>query len=152
MMSGGWPGQLVWMMTWTSEISGKASSGMFRIEKIPASTSRRIPVKTRKRLRAHHSIHREITLHSSFCVHRELLGGHGLAVLLRHDRRLPGAAILQVAAAFVQAAALVFELDHGAHRRHAHGGHGGHKESDRDLGAGHRRAVLSQLDAERVPA
>ena len=49
---------------------------------MPASTSRSVPVKTRKRLRAHQSIHREIMLHPSRRVDAELLAGDGLAVLL----------------------------------------------------------------------
>src|SRR5581483_3894593 len=61
MMLGGSPSQFVWTMTCTSEMSGRASSGMRLIDQMPANTSRATPVNTRKRFRAHHSIVRLIT-------------------------------------------------------------------------------------------
>src|SRR5438132_1586726 len=57
------------MITCTSEMSGRASRGIWRIDQIPASVSRSTPVKTRKRLCAHHSMIREITLHTSRGIH-----------------------------------------------------------------------------------
>src|SRR5467141_707121 len=50
------------MITCTSEMSGRASSGTCPMDQIPASVSRSTPVKTRKRLWAHHSMIREITI------------------------------------------------------------------------------------------
>ena len=53
-------------------------------------------MKTRKRFRAHQSIHREITLHPSRGVHAQLLAGDRLPVLFGDDRDLPCSAALQV--------------------------------------------------------
>src|SRR5882724_9383110 len=89
MRLGGCPAHGVCTMTCTSEISGKASSGIRRRDQIPASTSSSVPVNTRKRFCAHQSIQREITLHSSRGVHAELFAGENLAVLLRKNRSLP---------------------------------------------------------------
>src|SRR5215471_16882637 len=99
---------------------------------MPASTSMSVPVKTRKRLRAHHSIHRAITLHPSRRVDAELLVGYGLPVLLRDDRDLPGAAAAELPRSFVEAVTLVRTFDVGAHGRHSHGWHGCHEEVHRD--------------------
>src|SRR6266436_9085132 len=90
-------------MTSTSEISGKASSGMRRSPKMPASTRNSVPVKTRKRFRAHQSIHRAITLHSSRGVHTELFAGDSLAVFPRHNRDLPSSTAFKLAGTFVDA-------------------------------------------------
>src|SRR5487761_2079903 len=107
-------------------MSGSASSGMRRIAQIPAITSTKVAVNTRKRLRAHQSIHRAITLHTSRGGHRELFTPDGLAVLPRQDGDLPRSAALEPARTFVGAASLFRQIDLRAHARHAHGGHGGH--------------------------
>src|SRR2546422_4935804 len=90
MMLGGSPVHRECIITSTSEMSGNASSGMRRRAQIPASTSRSVPMKTRKRFRAHQSIHREITLHASFGVHRELFGAEHLPAATHDDADLPG--------------------------------------------------------------
>src|SRR5258708_39296579 len=81
MMLGGSPSQLVWMITWTSEMSGSASSGMCPMAQMPAITNSNTPVKTRNRLRAHHSIVRLITLHASRRIEREVFAHYDLSVL-----------------------------------------------------------------------
>ena len=91
------------MMTCTSEMSGSASSGIRCRDQIPANTKNKVPVKTRKRLRAHHSIQREIILHSSRGIHGELFARDRLPVLLCHDGDLPGSAAPEIAMAFVLA-------------------------------------------------
>src|SRR5215831_11874272 len=96
MMLGGWPAQGVRMITSTSEISGSASSGICRMDQMPASTSKSVPVKTRNLFRAHQSIHREITSHSSRGVHRGLLAGDNLPVFLGDDGDLPGSAACEL--------------------------------------------------------
>src|SRR5215469_7104474 len=106
-------------------MSGSASREICRRLQMPASTSITVPVKTRKRLRAHHSIHLAITLHPSRRVDAELLAGDGLPVLLRGDRDLPGTAAAELARSFVEAVTLVRTFDVGTHGRHSHGGHGG---------------------------
>src|SRR6266699_3400456 len=105
-------------MTSTSEISGKASSGILRSDQIPASTSRSVPVKTRNRLRAHQSIHRAITLHSPRRVHAQLLAGNRLPVFLRHDCCLPRSAASKLAGTFVDTVAFVAEINWTPHLRH----------------------------------
>src|SRR6266581_7047386 len=97
MRLGGCPAHGVCTMTWTSEMSGNASSGIRRSDQIPASTSSSVPVNTRKRFCAHQSIQREITLHSSRGVHAELFAGDDLPVLSRHDRDLPRSPAIQLA-------------------------------------------------------
>src|SRR5215472_5304690 len=108
---------------------------------MPASTSMSVPVKTKKRLRAHHSINLAITLHPSRRVDAELLAGDGLAVLLRGNRDLPGAATAELACSLVEAVTLVGAFDVGTHCRHSHGGHRGHEEGHGDLCAGYRSAL-----------
>src|SRR5579883_3245633 len=115
------------MMTWTSEMSGRASSGMCPMDQIPAITRRNVPVNTKKRLCAHHSMIQLITLHSSCSVHRELLARDHSAVLTGNDRNLPSPARAQLALAFIKAVALVGEIDAGLHRCHSHGGHRCHE-------------------------
>src|SRR3974390_3072365 len=89
MMLGGSPGPDVRTITCTSEMSGSASSGIWRMNQIPARTSRSVPAKTRNRFRAHQSIHREITSHTSRGVDVHLFVRDRLAVLLGEDRDLP---------------------------------------------------------------
>src|SRR3954465_10103577 len=52
------PIQSVDTITWTSEMSGTASSGVAVAAHTPHAVSTSVPVKTRNRLRAHHSISR----------------------------------------------------------------------------------------------
>src|SRR5216684_222757 len=61
-------------------MSGNASRGIWRRAQIPVSTSRTVPMKTRKRFRAHQSIHREITLHASRGIHAQLLGRDAMPI------------------------------------------------------------------------
>src|SRR5437899_12504700 len=105
------------MMTCTSEISGNASSGMRRSDQMPASTRSKVPVKTRNRFRAHQSIDRAITLHSSRGVEAQLLAGDGLGILLRHHSDLPSAAAVELERCFIMAIPFVAEADRGAHCR-----------------------------------
>src|SRR5215831_8631050 len=133
MRPGGCPAQLVWTMTCTSEISGSASKGMFRNDQIPASTSRSVATKTRKRFSAHQSIQRAITLHPSRGVQTELFRGDGLAVLFRDDGNLPCTSALELGGALVDSVPFVGKSDRGTHRGHAHCRHSGHEEGDRDL-------------------
>src|SRR6516165_2279161 len=135
MRLGGWPTQLVCTMTCTSEISGSASKGMFRSDQIPASTSRRVATKTRKRFSAHQSIQRAITLHPSRGVQAELFRGNGLAVLFRDDGDLPCTSALELGGALVDSVPFVGKSDRGTHRGHAHCRHSGHEEGDRNLRA-----------------
>src|SRR5690348_156361 len=108
------------MITCTSEMSGSASSSIRCIDQIPANPSRSVPLNTRKRLRAHQSIQREITLHSPFGVHAQLPVGESLAVLQRHDGHLPGSTAFQLRLPFVNTVTLVAEFADHAHGAHAH--------------------------------
>src|SRR5215472_2152239 len=107
MTLGGSPSQGVWITTWTSEMSGRASSGMFCKDRIPAATSAAVAMKTRKRLRTHQSIRREIMLHSSFRVQGYLLRDDGPAVFLSKDANLPCAAASKRELAFVHSVASI---------------------------------------------
>src|SRR2546425_2186877 len=109
MRLGGWPAHGVCTMTWTSEMSGNASSGIRRKDQIPASTSSSVPVNTRKRFCAHQSIQREITLHSSRGVRAELFGGDNLAVLLRKNRDLPRSAAVKLPWTLIESVAFICE-------------------------------------------
>src|ERR1700693_225023 len=115
MMLGGWPVQGVWIITSTSEMSGNASSGMWRRAQIPESTSRTVPMKTRKRFCAHQSIHREITLHTSRGIHAELLGCDELPILSCENCDLPGSAAIKLSRPFIEPVALVAESDGCTH-------------------------------------
>src|SRR5580704_1509049 len=108
---------------------------------MPAITSRSTPVKTRNRLRAHHSMVRLITLHSSRRIEREVLAHDDLSVLSGGDRYLPRAARSELAAAFVHATSLVSRVYHGFHGSHPHLLHCRHEECDRYLGAVHWHSV-----------
>src|SRR6266851_1004796 len=126
---------------------------MCPIAQMPASTNSSTPVKTRNRLRAHHSIVRLITLHSSRRIEREVLAHDDLSVLSGGDRYLPREARSQDATAFVHATALVTRVDHGFHGSHPHLLHCRHEERDRYLGAVHWLAVIrSKLHANRIAA
>src|SRR5216684_1737717 len=124
MRLGGWPAHGVCTMTWTSEMSGKASSGIRRKDQIPESTSSSVPVNTRKRLCAHQSIQREITLHSSRGVHAELFAGDDLPVLLRKNRDLPRSPAVEFPWALIESVAFFGERNRRSHRGHAHCRHG----------------------------
>src|SRR5260370_14077705 len=107
-------------------MSGNASSGICRKAQMPVSTRRSVPMKTRKRFRAHQSIHREITSHPSRGVHAQLLGCDELAVLFCKDCGLPGSSALKLSRTFIDAVALVAESDGWTHpppvplRHHPH--------------------------------
>src|ERR1700747_576286 len=103
MMLGGSPAHGVCTITSTSEISGSASSGIWRNAQIPASSNSTVPVKTRNRFRAHQSIHRETTSHPSRGVHTQLFTGDDLPVLFCDDRHLPRSTAPQLARPFVHA-------------------------------------------------
>src|SRR5215471_16282520 len=120
MRLGGWPAQLVCTMTCTSDISGNASRGMFRSDQIPASTSRSVATKTRKRFSAHQSIQRAITLHPSRGVHAELFCRDRLTVLLRKNGDLPGSSAIELGGAFVDSISFVRQGDRRTHGGHTH--------------------------------
>src|SRR5260370_20943978 len=90
------------MITCTSEMSGRASRGIRFMDQMPAITSRKVPVNTRNRLRAHHSMIQLITLHPSCSVHRELLGHDYSSVLASDNRDLPRPAPSQITLSFIQ--------------------------------------------------
>src|SRR5437016_4624153 len=121
------------MITCTSDISGRASRGMLLIDQIPASTIASVPVKTRKRFSAHHSITREIILHASCSIDRQLLACDRAPVLLCRDCNLPGAARSEFPIAFIKATAFVRAMSHSLHGAHSHGRHGWHVEGDHYL-------------------
>src|SRR5712664_5023654 len=151
MMLGGSPVHRVWIITSTSEMSGNASSGMRRRAQIPASTSRSVPMKTRKRFRAHQSIHREITSHPSRGVHAQLLGCDELAVLFCKDCGLPGSSALKLSRTFIEAVALVAESDGCTHRCHAHCRHRRHEKRHADFRTGDRCSTrIRKFHAEYV--
>src|ERR1700687_4709687 len=105
------------------------------IAQMPASTNSNTPVKTRNRLRAHHSMVRLITLHSSRRIEREVLAHDDLSVLSGCARSLPRPARSELATAFVHATALVTRVDHRFHGGHPHLLHCRHEECDRYLSA-----------------
>src|SRR5580704_17032343 len=92
------------------------------------STSRIVPMKTRKRFCAHQSIHREITLHTSRGVHAQLLGCDRLAILSCENCDLPGSAVFQLSRTFIETIAFVAESNGHAHRCHAHRWHRRHEK------------------------
>src|SRR5437588_8255597 len=113
MISGLRPIHSVETITWTSEMSGTASSGVAVIAQMPHRVSTTVPVKTRKRLPVHQSIVRAI-MAWLFCApqryallrgHRQLLAADLLAVLHRHDRDVPRAGHQDLALALVHALA-----------------------------------------------
>src|SRR5579863_983431 len=151
MITGGWPVHSVWTMTSTSEMSGSASREILRRLQMPASTSMSVPVKTRKRLRAHQSIQRASMSHPSRRVDAELLSCDGLPVFLRGDRDLPGAAAPKLARPFVEAVAFVGTLHVRSHSGHPHRGHRRHEERHGDLSACNGRTLrVRELDAENI--
>src|SRR5260370_41213756 len=120
-------------MTSTSEISGKASRGMRRSPQMPASTRKSVPVKTRKRFRAHQSIHRAITLHPSRGVHAELFASNSLSVFPRQDGDLPRSATFKLAGTFINAVGF-FRESHGCpHCGHSHFWHPWHEKRHADV-------------------
>src|SRR5579872_95182 len=129
------------MITCTSDMSGRASSGMLLSDQIPASTTTRVPEKTRKRLFAHHSMIREIMSHTSCGIDGQLLAKNGAPVLLSGHGDLPGACGAKIHAALIQTVALVGTLDGRLHGAHPHCRHGWHVESDGDLRPGDRCSV-----------
>src|SRR5262249_30703249 len=151
MRPGGCPAQLVWTMTCTSEISGSASKGMFRNDQIPASTSRSVATKTRKRFSAHQSIQRAITLHPSRGVQTELFCCDRLPVLFREDGDLPSSSAVQLGRALVHSVSFFGEREWGAHGRHTHRWHGWHEERDGDFCTGKWSATcIAQFHADDV--
>src|SRR5689334_11238357 len=99
------------MITCTSDMSGRASSGMLLSDQMPASTTATVPEKTRNRLLAHHSMIREIMSHASCGIHRQLLADNGAAILLARHGDLPRAAGAEFYGAFVHTVAPVSTLD-----------------------------------------
>src|ERR1700691_5015947 len=128
MMLGGSPAQGVWTITSTSEMSCSASSGICRRDQIPVSTSNSVAVKTRKRFRAHQSIQRAITSHTSCGVHAQLFARDDLPVPLGEDRDLPGPATSQFARTLIESVAFVAQRDRRTHGGHAHGWHRRHEK------------------------
>src|SRR6266478_4209791 len=110
-----------------------------------------VPMKTRKRFRAHQSIHREITLHASRSVHAQLLGCDELAILFCEDCDLPGSAALKLPRTLIEAVALVAESDGCTHRCHAHCRHRRHEKRHADFRTGDGRSTrIYELRAEDV--
>ena len=93
-------------------------------------------MKTRKRFRAHQSIHREITLHPSRGVYAQLLADDELPVLFCEDGDLPGAPIFKLSRTVIEPVALVAESDGYTHRGHTHRRHRSHKKGHGDFRAG----------------
>src|SRR5215471_9067587 len=120
MRLGGWPAQLVCTITCTSEISGRASRGIFRNDQVPASTSKSVATKTRKRFSAHQSIQRAITLHPSCGIRAELFCRDRLTVLLGEDGHLPRSSAIELCGAFVHSVSFVSHRHRGTHGGHAH--------------------------------
>src|SRR5664280_933669 len=123
MRLGGWPIHSVWMITWTSEMSGSASSGIRLSDQTPASTSASTPTNRMKRFALHQSIVLSIILLSSLrhgaagrYVH--LFGRDRTASLRRDDRQAPSATAKQFDICGVDAVALVICDGLRAHRRH----------------------------------
>src|SRR2546425_6634746 len=112
------------MITCTSEISGSASRGMRFMDQMPAITSKKVPVNTRNRLCAHHSMIHLIKLHSSCSVHRELLACNHSPVLANNYGNLPSTARSQITFAFIHAIAFVGQINVCFHGCHSHGRHG----------------------------
>src|SRR6266849_1519719 len=102
MRLGGRPTQGVWIITSTSEMSGNASRGIWRRAQIPVSTSRTVPMKTRKRFCAQQSIHREITLHASRGIHAQLLGRDDFPILFCEDGGLQCSADIKLSRPFIE--------------------------------------------------
>src|SRR5437879_460487 len=106
MMSGLRPIHSVETMTWTSEISGTASSGVCLIAQMPQTMRITVPVNTKNRFDAHQSMMRSIMIRSpsprpSFRGQRQflladlfaaLLDAHGDGPLAGH-RDLTGAGV-----------------------------------------------------------
>src|SRR6266481_387518 len=134
-------------------MSGNASSGIWRRAQIPASTSSSVPVKTRKRFRAHQSIHRAITLHTPRGIHAQLLGRDELAILFCEDGDLPGSAAIKLSRTFIEAVALVAESNGRAHRCHSHCRHRRHEKRHADFRSSDgRSSYVCELHAEDVAA
>src|SRR5260370_3787245 len=89
------------MITCTTKRAGGAWREIRLRDQMPAITSRKVPVNTRNRLRAHHSMIQLITLHPSFSVHRELLCRDYSYVLASYNRELPRPARSQLPHYFI---------------------------------------------------
>src|SRR5882757_9779095 len=132
-------------------MSGNASRGIWRRAQIPVSTSRTVPMKTRKRFCAHQSIHREITLHTSRGVHAELLGRDDLSIFFCEDGDLPGSAAIQLPRTFIEPVALVAESDGYTHRCHAHRRHRRHEKRHADFRTGDGNSIrIREFHAEDI--
>src|SRR5258708_38718507 len=99
------------MMTWTSEMSGRASRGIRFRDQIPDNTSPATAIKTKKRFALHQSITRSIiaSSHRHRAGHRrvKLLIGEWLAILASSDSNKPSATALQIDIPRVRAVALI---------------------------------------------
>src|SRR5260370_41956041 len=109
-------------------MSGNASRGIWRRAQIPVSTSRTVPMKTRKRFCAHQSIHREMTLHASRSVHAQLLGRDELPILFCQYCDLPCSAATKLSRTLIETVALVAEEDACTQRCHANRQHRPHEK------------------------
>src|SRR5712692_7809375 len=105
-------------ITWTSEISGTASSGVRVIAQMPHTVTMTVPVNTRNRLAAHQSMIRSIiTISPLDAASSQLLRGQGDLLLANvfpafhhHDRRVPFPGHPYVAGSHVHAVARWFQL------------------------------------------
>src|ERR1700704_6286188 len=118
MRSGLRPIHSVEMMTWTSEISGTASSGVFVIAQMPHTVTITVPVNTRNRLDAHQSMIRSIMRNAprrstplrSLGGESELLLPDLFSLFLDADGDVPGARHHHVRHAHVHAGARGLQL------------------------------------------
>src|ERR1035438_5027301 len=151
MMSGGCPGQLVRMMTWTSEMSGSASRGIFRRDQMPARVSMETIANTRKRFREHSSMIREIISHAALSIDAEFLHCRELAVLLHRDGYLPRSSHGQFLGALVKSAGFVCEFRSRIHCGHSHLRHGRHEECYCDIGSWYYCSIAAgEIDSKPV--
>src|SRR5579875_1657665 len=140
-------------MTCTSEISGSASRGMCRIAQIPAKSSSNVPVKTKKRFRAHQSTRRLTISHTSRDVHGPLLARNHCPVFLREDRHLPHTPRWQFSLSFINSSASVGKRYGDTLRGHAHRRNRRHEKRYFHAGARYAGTVrIGELYAKNVAA
>src|SRR5688572_23649914 len=141
------PGHSVETITWTSEMSGTASTGIERMAHTPHTVSITVPVKTRNRFRAHQSTTRSIMwlLRGD----RNLPPADFLAVALDADGRVPVAGHHHVAGPSIAPSTLVLQRDAVAHLGHLHFGHRGHEQLHRHVRVRDRLATHHDHRFER---
>src|SRR5688572_16217507 len=126
MMSGLRPVHSVATITWTSEMSGTASSGVAVMAHAPHSVKTIVPVNTRTRFPVHQSMIFGIT--RSPRDDGELPLPDWLTLPADRDGHIPAAAHRYQTATAVHAATHGRERDLVLHRRHVHRRHRGHEQ------------------------